>query len=79
MILSDGTALWEDGMDAGVKVATPAEMCAAKASGQTLPVSIGGATAGIDLNSAAVADRFVDTIVPILKKYKSTASTSRPA
>ncbi|MEU9518558.1 chitinase [Streptomyces sp. NPDC048224] len=69
VIRSDGTALWEDGMDAGVKVATPAEMCAAKASGQTILLSIGGATAGIDLNSTAVADRFVDTIVPILKKY----------
>ncbi len=69
VIRSDGTALWEDGMDAGVKVATPEEMCAAKASGQTILLSIGGATAGIDLNSTAVADRFVDTIVPILKKY----------
>ena len=29
VIRSDGTALWEDGMDSGVKVATPAEMCAA--------------------------------------------------
>jgi hypothetical protein len=36
VIRSDGTALWEDGMDADVKVATPAEMCAAKASGQTI-------------------------------------------
>ncbi|MYR45564.1 chitinase [Streptomyces sp. SID5910] len=69
VIRSDGTALWEDGMDTGVKVATPAEMCAAKASGQTILLSIGGATAGIDLNSTAVADRFVDTIVPILKRY----------
>ncbi len=69
VIRSDGTALWEDGMDTGVKVATPAEMCAAKASGQTILMSIGGATAGIDLNSTAVADKFVATIVPILKKY----------
>lgn len=69
VIRADGTALWEDGMDSGVKVATPAEMCAAKASGQTILLSIGGATAGIDLNSTAVADRFVATIVPILKKY----------
>lgn len=69
VIRSDGTALWEDGMDAGVKVATPAEMCAAKASGQTILMSIGGAAAGIDLNSTAVADKFVATIVPILKKY----------
>jgi chitinase len=69
VIRSDGTALWEDGMDAGVKVATPQEMCAAKASGQTILLSIGGAAAGIDLNSAAVADRFVATIVPILQKY----------
>ncbi|GAA4999232.1 chitinase [Streptomyces siamensis] len=69
VIRSDGTALWEDGMDAGVKVATPAEMCAAKASGRTILLSIGGAAAGIDLSSSTVADRFVDTIVPILKKY----------
>ena len=69
VIRSDGTALWEDGMDSGVKVATPAEMCAAKASGRTILLSIGGATAGIDLNSTAVADKFIATIVPILKKY----------
>ncbi|GHD98662.1 hypothetical protein GCM10010339_06730 [Streptomyces alanosinicus] len=69
LIRSDDTALWEDGMDTGVKVATPAEMCAAKAAGQTVLLSIGGATAGIDLNSTAVADRFVSTIVPVLKQY----------
>ncbi|MGM9443905.1 chitinase [Streptomyces murinus] len=69
VIRSDGTALWEDGMDTGVKVPTPAEMCAAKASGETILLSIGGATAGIDLNSSAVADKFVSTVVPILKQY----------
>lgn len=69
VIRSDGTVLWEDGMDAGVKVATPAEMCTAKAAGQTILLSIGGATAGIDLSSSAVADRFVATVVPILKRY----------
>jgi len=69
VIRSDGTVLWEDGMDATVKVATPAEMCQAKASGLTLLMSIGGAAAGIDLSSSAVADRFVETIVPILKRY----------
>jgi chitinase len=69
VILSDGTVLWQDGMDAGVKVSTPAEMCAAKAAGSTLLLSIGGATAGVNLNSSAVADRFVQTIVPILKQY----------
>src|SRR5438309_6373234 len=31
VIDADGTALWEDGMDATVKVPTPAEMCRAKA------------------------------------------------
>ncbi len=56
-------------MDSTVKVATPAEMCQAKDSGLTLLMSIGGATAGIDLSSSRVADRFVETIVPILKKY----------
>jgi chitinase len=69
VIRSDGTVLWADGMDAGVKVATPAEMCAAKASGATILMSIGGAAAGIDLSSSAVADRFIATIVPILKAY----------
>ncbi|WP_054055825.1 glycosyl hydrolase family 18 protein [Alloactinosynnema sp. L-07] len=69
VIRSDGTALWEDGMDSTVKVATPAAMCQAKAAGQTILMSIGGAAAGIDLNSSTVADRFVATIVPILKKY----------
>ncbi|MFJ3546542.1 chitinase [Streptomyces rubiginosohelvolus] len=69
VIRSDGTVLWEDGMDSTVKVATPTEMCRAKAAGLTVLMSIGGATAGIDLSSSAVADRFVATIVPILKKY----------
>jgi chitinase len=69
VILPDGTALWEDGMDTGVKVATPAEMCEAKAAGATILLSIGGATAAIDLSSSKVADKFISTIVPILKKY----------
>ncbi|KID84926.1 chitinase 18-15 [Metarhizium guizhouense ARSEF 977] len=69
VILSDGTALWEDGMDANVKVATPAEMCQAKAAGATMVMSIGGAAAAIDLSSSSVADKFVSTIVPILKRY----------
>ncbi|PWK64500.1 chitinase [Streptomyces sp. CG 926] len=69
VILSDGTVLWQDGMDANVKVATPAEMCQAKAAGATVLMSIGGAAAGIDLSSSTVADRFVATVVPILKKY----------
>jgi chitinase len=69
VIRSDGTVLWEDGMDATVKVATPTEMCQAKATGATILMSIGGAAAGIDLSSSTVADRFVSTIVPILKRY----------
>ncbi|WP_420707670.1 chitinase [Streptomyces sp. ATexAB-D23] len=69
VILSDGTVLWEDGMDAGVKVSTPAEMCEAKAGGATILMSIGGAAAGIDLSSSKIADRFVETVVPILRKY----------
>ncbi|MFD0538552.1 glycosyl hydrolase family 18 protein [Actinomadura luteofluorescens] len=69
VIRSDGTVLWEDGMDATVKVSTPAQMCAAKAAGATILMSIGGAAAGIDLSSSTVADRFVQTVVPILKRY----------
>lgn len=67
VILPDGTVKWQDGMDSGVDVPTPAQMCAAKAQGHTILMSIGGANASIDLSSAAVADRFVATIVPILK------------
>jgi len=69
VIRSDGTVLWENGMDAGVKVSTPAEMCSAKSAGATILMSIGGAAAGIDLSSSTVADRFVATVVPILKAY----------
>ncbi|MFJ7907149.1 chitinase [Kitasatospora sp. NPDC096204] len=69
VILSDGTVLWQDGMDTNVKVSTPAEMCQAKAAGATILMSIGGAAAGIDLSSGTVADKFVATVVPILKKY----------
>lgn len=69
VILPDGTVLWEDGMDANVQVATPAQMCQAKAAGQTILMSIGGATAAVDLSSEAVADRFIETIVPILTEF----------
>jgi len=69
VIQSDGTVLWQNGMDTNVKVATPAEMCQEKAAGATILMSIGGAAAGIDLSSSTVADRFVSTIVPILKAY----------
>ena len=69
VILSDGTAEWQDGMDTNVKVDTPADYCAEKAAGATILMSIGGATAGIDLSSSTVAQKFVSTIVPILKQY----------
>ncbi len=69
VILPDGTVKWENGMDTGVNVGTPAEYCEAKAKGAAILMSIGGATASVDLSSSAVADRFVATIVPILKQY----------
>jgi chitinase len=69
VILSDGTAEWQDGMDANVKVDTPADYCAEKAAGATILMSIGGAAASIDLSSSAAADKFVSTVVPILKAY----------
>jgi chitinase/chitodextrinase len=68
VILPDGTAKWETGMDAGVKVPSPDEICAEKAKGRRLLLSIGGANAAIDLSSSVVADRFVATIVPILQQ-----------
>ncbi|KAI0192423.1 37 kDa chitinase [Astrocystis sublimbata] len=69
IILPDGTAMWEDGMDTDVLVGSPADMCEAKAAGATILMSIGGATAAIDLSSSDVADKFISTMVPILKKY----------
>ncbi|KAI6779926.1 endochitinase [Emericellopsis cladophorae] len=69
IIYPDGTVLWEDGMDRNVKVSTPEEMCDAKAAGSSLLMSIGGATAAVDLSSSAVADKFISTIVPILQRY----------
>ena len=69
VIDSDGTVLWQNGMDTNVVVPTPAEMCQAKAAGATILMSIGGASAGIDLSSSTVADRVVATLVPILKEY----------
>jgi chitinase len=67
VILSDGTAEWQTGMDTGVVVPSPQEICNAKAAGHWVLLSIGGAAAGIDLSSSTVADHFVATIVPILK------------
>ena len=67
VILPDGTAEWFSGMDSGVKVPTPAEICAAKAAGHWVLLSIGGATAAVDLSQSATVDKFISTIVPILK------------
>jgi chitinase len=67
VILSDGTAEWFDGMDSTVDVPTPQEMCQAKAAGRTILLSIGGATAAVDLSQTATVDKFIATIVPILK------------
>ena len=67
VILSDGTALWADGMDTGVDVPTPQEICDVKANGHWVLLSIGGATAAVDLSSTTAADKFISTIVPILK------------
>lgn len=69
VLLSDGTMVFEDGMAPGEDVPTPAEICAAKAQGRHVLLSIGGAAAGMDLNSRAVAQQFVDTAVPILKEF----------
>ena len=69
VIFSDGTMKWEDGMDVGVDVPTPQEMCAKKAAGHWILMSIGGAAAAIDLSQSSVADRFIATAVPILKAH----------
>jgi len=69
VILSDGTAQWQTGMSPTVVIPSPSDMCAAKAAGHWLLMSIGGAAAGIDLSQSTVADKFVATIVPILQQY----------
>ncbi|HMI85512.1 MAG TPA: glycosyl hydrolase family 18 protein, partial [Polyangiaceae bacterium] len=69
VIQSDGTAQWFDGMDVDVDVPTPAEMCEAKTQGRTILMSIGGATAAVDLGQTATVDRFIATVVPILKSH----------
>jgi chitinase len=69
VIFSDGTMKWEDGMDVGVDVPTPQEMCAKKAAGHWILMSIGGAAAAIDLSQSSVADRFIATAVPILRAH----------
>jgi len=43
VIRSDGTVLWENGMDVGVKVATPAEMLLRQGGRRDHLMSIGGA------------------------------------
>ena len=67
VILSDGTVEWFNGMDTNVKVPTPAEICQVKAAGHWVLMSIGGATAAVDLSQTATVDKFIATIVPILK------------
>jgi len=67
VILSDGTVEWFNGMDTNVQVPTPAEICQAKAAGHWVLMSIGGATAAVDLSQTATVDKFIATIVPILK------------
>ena len=68
VIMSDGTMRWENGMDGpGTRVPSPAEVCAEKARGRRVLISIGGATAGINLESRAVADRFIQTAVAIAR------------
>jgi chitinase len=69
VILSDGTMVFEDGSAPGEDVPTPAEICAEKARGRRVLLSIGGAAAAIDLSQQSVAQRFIDTAVPILKAY----------
>jgi len=69
VLRADGSMVFEDEMAPGEDVPSPAEICAAKAQGRHILISIGGAAAGIDLNSRAVAQQFVDTAVPILKEY----------
>jgi chitinase len=69
VILSDGTMIFEDGMAPGEDVPSPAEICAEKAKGRRVLLSIGGAAASIDLSQRSVAQRFIDTAVPILKAF----------
>lgn len=68
VLLPDGTAVLEDGMAPGEDPPSPAEIAQAQAEGRKVLLSIGGAAAGINLNSSAVVQRFIETIIPILER-----------
>ncbi len=69
ILLSDGTCVLEAGAAPGELPPTPAEVAQAKAAGRKVLLSIGGAAAGIDLNSTAVADRFIATAIQVIDRY----------
>ncbi len=67
VIRSDGTVLWEDGMDSTVKVATPAEMCQAKAAGLTILGYFLGEISFVEQNIEAMLILIVLlSVVPII-------------
>lgn len=68
VLLPDGTAVLEDDMAPGEDPPSPAEIAQAQAEGRKVLLSIGGAAAGINLNSSAVVERFIETIIPILER-----------
>ncbi len=68
VLLPDGTAVLEDDMAPGEDPPSPAEIAQAQAEGRKVLLSIGGAAAGINLNSTAVVQRFIETIIPILER-----------
>lgn len=69
ILLADGTCVLEDGSAPGEDPPEPAEIAQAKAAGRKVLLSIGGAAAGIDLNSTSVADRFISTCIDVISYY----------
>lgn len=69
VIYNDGTCIFEDNMAPGEDVPSPAEIAAAQAKGKKVLISIGGAAASVNLSNAAVVDKFIATVIEIIKEY----------
>ena len=68
IILSDGTCILQKDYAPGENPPTPADIAQAKAAGRKVVLSIGGAAAGIDLTSTAVANQFISTCIAVLER-----------
>ncbi|MBN1980252.1 MAG: hypothetical protein JW795_01890 [Chitinivibrionales bacterium] len=69
IVLPDGTCVLNDSIVDGEQPPTPREVAQAQASGRKVLLSVGGADGGLNLNSEAVAAKFVETTVKVIEYY----------